>query len=74
MRNAFEDFTGGVKIGGRVITNLRYADDVVLIAGGMEELQELINRVSKASSQFGLSLNPSKTKVMKICRKPMMKN
>ena len=70
MRNALEDFTGGVRIGGRVITNLRYANDVVLIAGGMEELQELVDRVSKASSQFGLSLNPSKTKVMKICRKP----
>ena len=38
MRNALEDLTGGVRIGGRVITNLRYADDVVLIAGGMEEL------------------------------------
>ena len=35
----------------------------------MEELQELVDKVSKASSQFGLSLNPSKTKVMKICRK-----
>ena len=69
MRNALEDFTGGVRIGGRVITNLRYADDVVLIAGGMEELQELVNRVSKASFQFGLALNLSKTKVMKICRK-----
>ena len=55
MRNALEDFTGGVRIGGRVITSLRYADDVVLIAGGMEELQELVDRVSKASSQFGLS-------------------
>ena len=70
MRNALEDFTRGVRIGVRVITNLRYADDVVLIAGGMEELQELVDRVRKASSQFGLSLNPSKTKVMKICRKP----
>ena len=70
MSNVLEGFTGGVRNGGKVITNLRYADDVVLIAGGMEELQELVNRVSKASSQFGLSLNPSKTKVMKICRKP----
>ena len=70
MRNALEDFTGGVRIGGRVITNLRYADDVVLIAGGMEELQELVHRVNKASVQFGFSLNASKTKDMKICRKP----
>ena len=41
-----------------------------LIAGGMEELQELVSRVSKASFQFGLSLDASKTKAMKICRKP----
>ena len=70
MINALEHFTEGVRIGGGVITNLRYADDVVLIAGGIEELQELVDRVSKAGSQFDLSLNPSKTKVMKICRKP----
>ena len=37
MINALEHFTGGVRIGGGVITNLRYADDVVLIAGGIEE-------------------------------------
>ena len=53
-----------------IITNLKCAGDVVLIAGRIEELQELVNKVSKASSQFGLSLNPSKTKDMKICRKP----
>ena len=70
MRNALEDFTGSVRVGGRVMTNSRYADYVVLIPGGMEELQELVNRVSKANSQFGISLNPSKTKVLKICRKP----
>ena len=48
MRNTLENFTGSLRIGGRVITNLRYVDSVVLIASGMEELQELVNRVSKA--------------------------
>ena len=52
-----------------MITNLRYADDGVLIVGGMEELQELVNRVNKASSQFGLSLHASMSKDMKISRK-----
>ena len=69
MRNTLEDFRGGVRIGGRVITNLRYADDVVLIAGGIEEWQELVNRVNRDSVRFGLSLNASTTKVMKICIK-----
>ena len=68
MRNALEDFTGSVSVGGKKITNLRYADDVVLIAGSMNELQELVNRVRVASFQFGLALNASKTKVIKICR------
>ena len=38
MRNALDDFVGSVKVGGRTIFNLRYADDFVLIAGSMEEL------------------------------------
>ena len=51
-----------------MVTNLRYADDVVLIVRGIEELQGLVSRDGKASFQFGLSLNASKTKVMKVCR------
>ena len=70
MRNALDDFTGSVRIGDRTITSLRYADNVVLIAGGMDELQELVKRVNEASIHFDLSLNASKTKVMKIYRKP----
>ena len=56
MRNALEGFTGSMSIGGKKITNLRYAD-VVLIAGSMNKLQELVNRVRVASFQFGLALN-----------------
>ena len=66
MRNALENFTAFV----RLITNLRSADDVVLLAGRMEELQELVSRFNKASFQFCLSLNASNTEVMKICRQP----
>ena len=51
MRNALEDFT----VGGKEINDLRYVDDVVLIAGSVNELQELVNRVRDASIHFGLS-------------------
>lgn len=71
IRNALEGFEGTVKIGGRIITNLRYADDIVLVGGSMEELQDIVNRVHEASSQAGLYLNTSKTKVMKTIRVPV---
>jgi len=71
MRNAFEGFEGSVKIGRKSITNLRYADDIVLVGGSMEELQDIVNRAHEASSQAGLYLNTSKTKVMKTIRVPV---
>ena len=55
-------------MGGCRITNLRYADDIVLIAGSMEELQCLVDRVRTESEKAGLFLNAKKTKVMKIQR------
>ena len=48
------------------MNNLRYADDVVLIAGSMQELQELVNRVISKSEKAGLFLNIDKTGVMNI--------
>ena len=53
-------------MGGKTITNLRYADDVVLRAGSIDELQSLVNKVNEASTQAALHLNTFKTKVMKI--------
>ena len=50
---------------------MRYADDTVLVGGSMEELQDIVNRVDEASSQAGLYLNTSKTKVMKTIRVPV---
>ena len=51
---------------GHKITNLRYADDVVLIAGSIEELQDLVDRVRLESKKVGLFLNTKKAKVMKV--------
>lgn len=66
--NAFEGYTGTVSIGGRSITNLRYADDTSLIARTALDLQVLINQVMESSEEYGLYLNVKKTKVM-ICGK-----
>ena len=66
MREALEDFPGGVKIGGRRITNLRYADDTTLVCGSKKELLDLLKAVKSASERRGLLLNTKKTKIMVI--------
>jgi len=53
-----------VRIGGRRINNLRYADDIILLANSEEELQELVDKISRASGKYGLLINESKTKTM----------
>src|SRR6218665_3822680 len=64
IRETLEGYEGGVQIGGRRITNLRYADDIILIENTMEELQTLTRRLNEAGRKFGLQINKSKTKVM----------
>ena len=65
MRNAQgDDSQGGVKIAGRNISNLRYADDTTLMAESEEELRSLLMRVKVESEKAGLKLNIQKTKAM----------
>ena len=55
---------GGIKIAGRNINNLRYADDTTLMAKSEEELKSLLLRVKEESEKVGLKLNIQKTKIM----------
>ena len=65
MRNAgLEEAQAGIKIAGRNINNLRYADDTTLMAERKEELQSLLMKVKKESEKVGLKLNIQKTKIM----------
>ena len=64
MREALEKWESGFSIGGRVVTNLRYANDTTLLAGTKEYLTELVERVGRASEKAGLYLNVVKTKVV----------
>ena len=66
MRLALEGFTGGVSIGGRRLTNLRYADDIILIAGSASDLQDLMARMQSASTEMGLQINVKTTAVMSL--------
>ena len=58
----------GIKIGGINYTNLRYADDTVLIGDSEPALQELIHEINKRGQKLGLNVNIQKTKCMKISR------
>jgi len=64
MRQALEHYNGRFRIGGRRLSNLRYADDIVLLASSPEELQELVNRVCTAGVEYNLRINVKKTQVM----------
>ena len=64
-RNAgLEEAQAGIKIAGRNINNLRYADDTTLMAESEEELKSLLMKVREESAKFGLKLNSQKTKIM----------
>ena len=65
MRNAGLDETqDGIKIAGRNINNLRYADDTTLMTESKEELKSLLMKVKEESEKVGLKLNVQKTKIM----------
>ena len=65
MRNAgLEEVQAGIKIAGRNINNLRYADDTILKAESEEELKSLLMKVKEESEKVGLKLNIQKTKIM----------
>ena len=65
MRNAgLEEAQAGIKIAGRNINNLRYADDTTLMAESEEELKSLLMKVKEESEKVGLKVNIQKTKIM----------
>ena len=65
MRNAgLKEAQAGIKIAGRNINNLKYADDTTLMAESEEELKSLLMKVKEGSEKVGLKLNIQKTKIM----------
>ena len=65
MRNTgLEEAQAGIKIDGRNLNNLRYADDTTLMAESEEELKSLLIKVKEESEKVGLKLNIQKTKIM----------
>lgn len=68
MKRALDDETKGLKINGVPINNIRYADDTILMAANLNDLQILVDKVNTSSEELGLSLNVKKTKFMIISK------
>ena len=65
MQNVgLDEAQAGIKISGRSISNLRYADDTTLMAESKEELKSLLMKIKEKSEKVGLKLNIQKTKIM----------
>lgn len=62
------DATEGIMMNGELINNIRYADDTAIIASSLKDLQNLLQRISEVSENYGLQLNTSKTKWMLISK------
>ena len=68
MRNAgLDEAQAGIKIAGRIINKLRYADDTTLMVESEEELRSLLMKVKEESEKAGLKLNFQKTKITASC-------
>ena len=68
MRNAeLDEAQSGIKIAGRNINNLKYADDTTLMAESEEELKNLLMKAKEESQKVVLKLNTQKTKIMASC-------
>ena len=64
MTDALQEHEGIVSIGGRAVTNLRYADVIDGVAGEEGELAKLVERLDKASTAYGVEISAEKTKLM----------
>ena len=62
--DALDDHEGTVSIGGRTITNLRFTDDIDGLAGEEEELANLVERLDKASTAYGMGISADKIMLM----------
>ena len=64
MNDALDKHDGTVNIGGKIITNLRFADDIDALAGSEKELHNLITLIDNTSRSYGMEINGTKTQLM----------
>jgi len=64
MTEALESFDGNIKVGGRMVSNLRFADDIDLIAATEDELRDLTQRLDNTSTKYGMEISAEKSKIL----------
>ena len=64
MNDALDNHVGSVNIGGKIITNLRFADDIDGLAGSESELANLIKIIDNTARTYGMEINSTKTQIM----------
>jgi Reverse transcriptase (RNA-dependent DNA polymerase). len=70
FQKSLEHANEGIKINGKPLSNIRYADDTAVLADSAEDLQLLLNRLMREENDLGMKINTTKTKVMVISRNP----
>src|SRR6218665_1890191 len=68
VREAVEDLEEGIKVGGRWIKALMFADDQAMVAKSQKSLKTIMDRLDRASKEYGMKINIKKTKVLKISK------
>jgi len=69
IREALENTEEGVKVGGKIVKALRFADDQAMLAGSEYDLQRIMNRLNMVLVNYNMKINTKKTKVMKISKR-----
>jgi hypothetical protein len=69
VQEAMENTEEGIKVGGKIVKALRFADDQAMLAGSKKGLQEIMNKLTQVSEKYGMRINTKKTKVMVISKK-----
>src|SRR5688572_26839360 len=68
IRETLEDMEEGIKVGGRMVKALRFADDQAMMASSQEGLQRMMDRLNTISIDYEMKINTKKTKIMKISK------
>lgn len=71
FKEALNETSGGIKVNGKIINNIRYADDTVIITSNPNDLQQIMDNIVQHSERFGLFMNTTKTKVMVLSKTPI---
>ena len=70
MKESLEDLEDGIKVGGEIVKTIRFADDKAVVCSTKEGLQRMINKINRTAEKYGMKINTSKTKIMRIARRP----